>query len=89
MLNISIRKVNKIMNHVTIYTTPTCIWCNRAKSYLRQQNISFVEKDVSRDREAATEMIKKTNQMGVPVLDINGSVIIGFDQHGINRLLGL
>lgn len=77
------------MNQVTIYTTPTCIWCNRAKSYLRQQNISFVEKDVSRDREAATEMIKKTNQMGVPVLDINGNVIIGFDQHEINRLLGL
>ncbi|MBO1264099.1 glutathione S-transferase N-terminal domain-containing protein [Proteiniclasticum sp. SCR006] len=77
------------MNQVTIYTTPTCIWCNRAKSYLREQNISFVEKDVSRDREAATEMIRKTNQMGVPVLDINGNVIIGFDQHGINRLLGL
>ncbi|MFH5835441.1 glutaredoxin domain-containing protein [Proteiniclasticum sp. C24MP] len=77
------------MNQVTIYTTPTCVWCNRAKSYLRENNISFVEKDVSRDRAAATEMINKTNQMGVPVLDINGSVIIGFDQYGINRLLGL
>lgn len=77
------------MNQVTIYTTPTCVWCNRAKSYLRDHNISYVEKDVSRDRAAATEMIRKTNQMGVPVLDINGSVIIGFDQHGINRLLGL
>ena len=77
------------MNQVTIYTTPTCIWCTRAKSYLRQNQISFVEKDVSRDREAANEMVAKSRQMGVPVLDINGNVIIGFDQANINRLLNL
>ena len=77
------------MNQVTIYTTPSCGWCTRAKSYLRDNQISFVEKDVSVDRVAATEMISKSNQMGVPVLDINGSIIIGFDQRGINSLLGL
>jgi len=82
-------RVKTRMNKVTIYTTPTCGWCTRAKSYLRDNQISFVEKDVSVDRVAATEMISKSNQMGVPVLDINGSIIIGFDQRGINSLLGL
>jgi len=77
------------MNQVTIYTTPSCGWCTRAKSYLIDNQISFVEKDVSVDRAAATEMISKSKQMGVPVLDINGSIIIGFDQRGINSLLGL
>ena len=87
--NSEIWKVKIIMNQVTIYTTPSCGWCTRAKSYLRENQISFVEKDVSVDRAAATEMISKSKQMGVPVLDINGSIIIGFDQRGINSLLGL
>lgn len=77
------------MNQITLYTTPSCIWCHRAKSYFDQNRISYVEKDVSRDREAANEMIAKSRQMGVPVIDINGSVIIGFDQSRINSLLDL
>ena len=77
------------MNQVTIYTTPTCVWCTRAKSYLTKNQISYVEKDVSRDRAAANEMVAKSRQMGVPVIDINGSVIIGFDQENINRLLDI
>lgn len=77
------------MNQVTIYTTPSCVWCTRAKSYFNQNQISYVEKDVSRDRAAANEMIAKSRQMGVPVIDINGNIIIGFDQAGINRLLDI
>lgn len=77
------------MKQVTVYTTPTCGWCYRVKSYLGEQGISYVEKDVSRDREAAMEMIKKTNQMGVPVLDIGGAMVIGFDKERINYFLGL
>lgn len=77
------------MKNVTVYTTPTCGWCHRVKSYLTEKGISFEEKDVSRDREAAMEMIKKTNQMGVPVLDIGGAMIVGFDKERINYFLGI
>ena len=68
------------MKKVTVYTTPTCGWCHRVKAYLTEKGVSFEEKDVSRDREAAMEMIQKTNQMGVPVLDIGGAMIVGFDK---------
>jgi len=59
------------------------------KSYLTEKGVSYEEKDVSRDREAAMEMIKKTNQMGVPVLDIGGAMIVGFDKERINYFLGI
>ncbi len=78
-----------IMKKVTVYTTPTCGWCHRVKAYLTEKGISFEEKDVSRDREAAMEMIQKTNQMGVPVLDIGGAMIVGFDKERINYFLGV
>ncbi|WP_312461132.1 glutaredoxin family protein [Proteiniclasticum sp.] len=77
------------MKKVTVYTTPTCGWCHRVKAYLTEKGISFEEKDVSRDREAAMEMIQKTNQMGVPVLDIGGAMIVGFDKERINYFLGV
>lgn len=77
------------MKKVTVYTTPTCGWCHRVKAYLTEKGVSFEEKDVSRDREAAMEMIQKTNQMGVPVLDIGGAMIVGFDKERINYFLGL
>lgn len=77
------------MKKVIIYSTPTCGWCHRTKDYLREKGVSFEDKDVSRDRLAAMEMVKKSNQMGVPVIDIEGSILVGFDQAGINRLLGL
>ncbi|SFN55685.1 glutaredoxin family protein [Proteiniclasticum ruminis] len=77
------------MKKVTVYTTPTCRWCHRVKAYLTEKGVSFEEKDVSRDREAAMEMIKKTNQMGVPVLDIGGEMIVGFDKERINYFLGV
>ncbi len=77
------------MKNVTVYTTPTCGWCYRVKSYLTEKGVSYEEKDVSRDREAAMEMIKKTNQMGVPVLDIGGAMIVGFDKERINYFLGI
>jgi len=84
-----ILKAGEEMQNITIYTTPSCIWCKRAKSYLNENKISFEEKDVSVDREAAYAMINKSGQRGVPVLDINGTIIIGFDQVNIDKLLGL
>jgi glutaredoxin 3 len=59
------------------------------KDYLKDNNISFDEVDVSVDRQAAMEMIKKSGQTGVPVIDINGNIVVGFDQQEIDKLLGL
>jgi glutaredoxin 3 len=74
---------------VVVYSTPTCPWCTRAKDYLKQAGIDFEEKDVSVDIQAAREMVKVSGQMGVPVLTIDGSVVVGFDKKKIDQLLGL
>ena len=73
---------------VKVYSTPTCPWCTVAKKYLTSKNIAFEDVDVSRDREAAMEMVRKSGQRGVPVIEINGDIIIGFDQAAIDRLAG-
>lgn len=72
---------------VTVYTTPSCPWCMRVKEYLNQIHVRFNEIDVARDRAGAMEMIRKSGQRGVPVIDINGNIIIGFDQAAIDKLL--
>lgn len=76
-------------HRVLVFTTPTCPWCNRAKSYLRGRGVTFREVDVSRDAAAARELVRRTGQMGVPVIEIDGRPIVGFDQPKIDRLLGL
>ena len=72
---------------VAIYTTPTCPWCHRAKEYLSRKGISYVEHDVSRDREKAKEMIEKSKQMGVPVIAIDNDIVVGFNQSLLDKLL--
>jgi glutaredoxin-like YruB-family protein len=72
---------------VTVYTTPTCPWCDRAKEYLRSNNVEYVEKDVASDRTAAIEMIRRTGQQGVPVIATQDEVILGFDQPRLARLV--
>ena len=74
---------------ITVYSTPTCSWCNTLKAYLKQQNISFTDIDVSRDQKAADALVKRSGQMGVPQTDINGEIIVGFNKPRINELLGL
>ncbi|MBU0503620.1 MAG: glutaredoxin domain-containing protein [Candidatus Omnitrophota bacterium] len=74
---------------ITVYSTPTCPYCIRVKQFLKDNNISFEHHDVSVDQEKAEEMIKKSGQMGVPVLDIEGEIIIGFDKERIKELLGI
>jgi glutaredoxin-like YruB-family protein len=74
---------------VIIYTTPTCPYCAMAKMFLKEHGISFVEKNVAQDRAAANEMIEKSGQMGVPTIDINGEIIVGFDQDAIKKALKL
>lgn len=73
--------------NVKVYSTPTCPWCSVAKKYLASKDISFEELDVSADRNAAMEMISKSGQRGVPVIDIGGKIIVGFDQGAIDALI--
>ncbi|MCM8786696.1 MAG: glutaredoxin family protein [Candidatus Omnitrophica bacterium] len=74
---------------VKIYSSPTCPWCHRAKQFLRENNIDFEEFDVTSDPQIAEEVIRISGQMGVPVLDIDGEIVVGFDRERIARLLGL
>ena len=77
------------MATVKVYSTTTCPYCTRAKDYLKASNIEFENIDVSSDQAKAQEMINISGQMGVPVLDIDGEVIVGFDQSKIRTALGL
>ena len=72
---------------VKVYSTNTCPWCDKAKSYLKSKGIEFEELNVQEDMVAREEMIKKSKQMGVPVLDIDGTVIVGFDKNAIDKAL--
>ncbi len=74
---------------VIVYSTPTCPYCIRAKQFLTENNIPFENYDVSSDQQKAEEMIQKSGQMGVPVLDIDGQIIVGFDKERIKQALGL
>jgi len=76
-------------NSVTIYSTPTCPYCKMAEKFLSDRNIPFNKIDVSSDQNAAQEMIDKSGQMGVPVIDINGKIIIGFNKPEIEKALGI
>lgn len=77
------------MANVKIYSTPACPYCIRAKQFLAENNIQFENIDVSADHAKAQEMIKKSGQMGVPVLDIDGEIIVGFDKEKIKQTLGI
>ena len=73
--------------NVTVYTTPTCGFCRQVKSYLQQRGVPFTEHDVSRDRTAATQMVQLSGQQGVPVVVIDGQVVVGFNRPAIDQLL--
>ena len=72
---------------VKVYSTNSCPWCVKAKNYLTSLNVEYVDLNVQDDMEAREEMVSKSKQMGVPVLDINGSIIIGFDRNAIDSAL--
>jgi glutaredoxin 3 len=77
------------MQKVIIYTTPSCIYCQMAKAFFKEHNISYEEKDVSTDEKAVAEMIYKSGQLGVPVIDIDGQIVIGFDKEALSELLNI
>lgn len=72
---------------IQLYTTPSCSYCRLIKSYFQERGVKFTEYDVSRDQRKAEEMVRKSGQMGVPVVDINGKIIVGFDRDRIERSL--
>jgi glutaredoxin-like YruB-family protein len=77
------------MKKVIIYSTPSCVYCKVAKDWLENNSIAFTEYDLARDTDKRDEMIKKTGQMAVPVFDIDGEIIIGFDKNKISQILGI
>jgi len=76
-------------NKVLVYSTSTCPYCIRLKQYLTDNKVIFENYDVGTDEAKAGEMVKKSNQMGVPVIDIDGKIIIGFDKPKIKEALGI
>jgi len=74
---------------VKIYSTSMCFWCVKAKDFLKEHKIDFEDIDVSSNHVAAKEMIKKSKQTGVPVIEIDDKIIVGFDQEKIKKLLNI
>ncbi|MCI5726749.1 MAG: glutathione S-transferase N-terminal domain-containing protein [Clostridium sp.] len=72
---------------VKVYSTDTCMWCTKVKQYLNQLNVDFEDLNVGENINYQEEMIKKSHQTGVPVLDINGTIIIGFNKEAIDNAL--
>ncbi len=77
------------MPEVEIYTTPSCSWCAATKQFFREHNVNYTEHDVSQDQQKAQEMVTKSGQMSVPVIDVGGKIVIGFDRPRLEKLLGL
>ncbi len=77
------------MKKITVYSTPMCTYCVILKNYLKEKNIDFEEVDVSQDEEMQKKMIEKSGQMSVPVTEINGDIIVGFDKEKIDEAIGL
>ena len=74
---------------VIVFSTPTCSFCTMAKKYFREKGIKFRDVDVSRDMAAARDMVRRSGQQGVPVIDIGGKIVVGFDRVKINQYLGI
>jgi len=72
---------------VKVYSTETCPWCHKVKEFLKEKKIKFEDINVGKDQKAANEMVEKSGQMGVPVTDIDGTVIVGFDKEAIEKAL--
>lgn len=74
---------------VKIYSTPTCVYCKTLKQFLQEKGVEFEEVNVAGNQEALKEMVEKSGQMGVPVTEIDGQIVVGFDKEKISKLLGI
>ena len=72
---------------VKVYSTKTCPWCHKVKEFLNEKKVKFEDIDVGADQKAANDMVEKSGQMGVPVVDIDGTIIVGFDKEAIEKAL--
>jgi glutaredoxin-like YruB-family protein len=72
---------------VTVYSTPSCSWCNTLKSWLQKNNIRYSDIDISRDQKAAEDLVRRSGQQGVPQTDVNGQIVVGFNQPLLKELL--
>lgn len=77
------------MKNVQIYTTPTCVYCKMSKEFFQKHNVQYTEHNVATDAAKRDEMIQKTGQLGVPVIDIDGELTVGFDEGRLKSLLGI
>lgn len=77
------------MKNVTIYSTPTCHFCHAAKEFFKENNITFTDYNVGEDSAKRDEMVKKSGQMGVPVIYVDNEMIVGFDKNKLKTLLGV
>lgn len=77
------------MKKVEIYSTPTCVYCGHAKELFKKNNIAYTEYNVAADQARKAEMLEKSGQMGVPVIDVDGSVLVGYDEKILSELLGI
>ena len=76
------------MPTITVYSTPACPYCIRLKDYLKQKEVAFSVIDVSMDKDGLDKMVSLSGQMGVPVIDIDGKIVVGFEKDKIEKLLG-
>lgn len=80
-------KEGKTVKQVTVYSTPTCTWCTTLKNYLNKNKIRYTDVDISRDQNAAQNLVSRTGQQGVPQTEVNGQWVVGFDQKKLDTLL--
>lgn len=76
-------------HEVTIYTTPTCVYCKLTKEFFKQNKVDFKEVNVATDEQAAKKMIEKSGQMGVPVIEVDEKIIVGYDKEALKAALEL
>lgn len=74
---------------VKVYSTPTCSWCTKVKQFLKENNIAYQDLNVAEDAAAAEDMVKRSGQMGVPVIEIDGELVVGFNEPVLKEKLGL
>ena len=74
---------------IIIYGTDSCPWCHKAREFMKEHKVKFTDKNVGEDQKVAQEMIKKSGQQGVPVIDVDGEIIVGFDEDRLKSLLNI
>ncbi len=77
------------MKTVKIYTTPTCVYCKMAKEFFNKNGIQYEEHNVAEDLKARQDMIDRSHQLGVPVIDVDGEIFVGFDRPALSKALGI